>query len=301
MIVLILLNTINMGAQLDLHIIVSVFRKPIGPCVGFFCQFVFMPLFSFLVGWLVTEDNLFRLGLFLLGCCPGGTGSNFWTFLLNGDINLSITMTFVSTVSALGMMPLWIHLLGPLLTQGKLYIPFGQLIFSLCSLLLPSTLGMWIRWKWPKAAKVMEKVIVPFTLLTVAFIFTVGVYINLFAFLLITPLMIGAGFLVAGSGYIVGAFLAWGTGLSLPEITAVAIETSFQNGVIALVILKLSLEEPLGELASLAPLAQMCVTGLPLWVLLAIIKIHQRCKRKTETGQKYSEVPGGDNKQTRTS
>jgi len=112
--------------------------------------------------------------------------------------------------------------------------------------------------------------------------------------------MIGAGFLVAGSGYIVGAFLAWGTGLSVPEITAVAIETSFQNGVIALVILKLSLEEPLGELASLAPLAQMCVTGLPLWALLAIIKIHQRCKKKSETGQRYSEVPGAD-KQIQTS
>ena len=58
-----------------------------------------------------------RLGLFVLGTCPGGTGSNFWTLLLNGDINLSITMTFVSTVAALGMMPLWIFLMAPLLTE----------------------------------------------------------------------------------------------------------------------------------------------------------------------------------------
>ena len=33
------------------------------------------------------------------------------------DINLSITMTFVSTVAALGMMPLWIFLMAPLLTE----------------------------------------------------------------------------------------------------------------------------------------------------------------------------------------
>ncbi len=40
----------------------------------------------------------------MLGCCPGGNGSNFWTLLLGGDINLSIVMTFVSTIAALGEM-----------------------------------------------------------------------------------------------------------------------------------------------------------------------------------------------------
>ena len=60
MIVMVLVNTINMGAQLDMAIIVQVFRKPVGPGVGFISQFLFMPLFSFLVGWLVTEDVLFR-------------------------------------------------------------------------------------------------------------------------------------------------------------------------------------------------------------------------------------------------
>ena len=39
----------------------------------------------------------------------------------------------------------------------------------------------------------MEKIIVPFTLLTLIFILTAGVYINLFIFLLITPLMVAAG------------------------------------------------------------------------------------------------------------
>ena len=46
----------------------------------------------------------------------------------------------------------------------------------------------------------MGKIIVPFTLLTVLFILTVGVYINLFIFLLITWPMVAAGFLVAIAG-----------------------------------------------------------------------------------------------------
>ena len=61
MILLVVVNTINMGAQLDIQIIKAVFKKPIGPFVGFVSQFGFMPLFSFFIGWVITEDKLFRL------------------------------------------------------------------------------------------------------------------------------------------------------------------------------------------------------------------------------------------------
>ena len=65
---------------------------------------------------------------------------------------MSITMTFISTIAALGdqkreavkhahsdnyffltgMMPLWLFLLGPYLSDGaELAIPFGQLIIGL--------------------------------------------------------------------------------------------------------------------------------------------------------------------------
>jgi predicted Na+-dependent transporter len=48
------------------------------------------------------ENPSLRLGLLVLGCSPGGLGSNFWTLLFHGDLNLSVTMTLVSTMSALG-------------------------------------------------------------------------------------------------------------------------------------------------------------------------------------------------------
>ena len=60
MIVMVVVNTINMGAQLDIEIIKAVFKKPIGPLVGFLSQFGFMPLFSFFIGWVITDDKLFR-------------------------------------------------------------------------------------------------------------------------------------------------------------------------------------------------------------------------------------------------
>lgn len=44
----------------------------------------------------------FALGLFVCGCAPGGGASNYWTLLLDGDLPVSITMTFLSTTAALG-------------------------------------------------------------------------------------------------------------------------------------------------------------------------------------------------------
>ena len=48
------------------------------------------------------EMHLFALGLFVTGCSPGGGASNYWTILLGGNANLSVTMTFLSTIGALG-------------------------------------------------------------------------------------------------------------------------------------------------------------------------------------------------------
>ena len=50
--------------------------------------------------------------------------------LHTGLFNITLTIP-LSTIAALGMMPLWIYLMGPLLTDGDLVIPFGQLVFSL--------------------------------------------------------------------------------------------------------------------------------------------------------------------------
>lgn len=101
--ILVQINNINMGCFLDLEMIRNVLAKPVAPLIGFLCQFLFMPLASFGIGLLLFPGNTsWRLGLFVLGCCPGGTGSNFWTLLFDGDVDLSITMTFVSTIAALG-------------------------------------------------------------------------------------------------------------------------------------------------------------------------------------------------------
>jgi len=61
------------------------------------------------------SDGL-ALGYFAAGCAPGGGVSNMYTYLLRGDVSLSVTMTLISITASLG------NLLYHLLPSFKLLI-----------------------------------------------------------------------------------------------------------------------------------------------------------------------------------
>ena len=116
----------------------------------------------------------------------------------------------------------------------------------------------------------MKAIIIPFTLLIILFVFTAGIYINLFIFKLLTWQLIAGGFLCYFGGYIFGGLFAWLCRLKPAQIGAVSIETAFQNGGIAFVLLKISFKPPYGDLAAVPPVAQLMFTGKGLknWFLL---------------------------------
>merc|ERR1712198_807104 len=127
--VLVSLAYINFGCALDLNVMREVLRKPIGPAIGFVSQFIFMPLCSFALGFVFDNPEM-RLGLFFTGTSPGGGASNIWTIMFGGNLDLSVTMTAVSTFSAFFMMPLWVFLLGQVIFHDEdraIVIPYYKI------------------------------------------------------------------------------------------------------------------------------------------------------------------------------
>lgn len=58
---------------------------------------------SFLIGCLLFADSPeLQIGMFFTGISPSGGASNMWTLLLDGNLNLSITMTTICTIAAFG-------------------------------------------------------------------------------------------------------------------------------------------------------------------------------------------------------
>ena len=51
---------------------------------------------------MVGLDDVYAFGLLAMSCSPGGGGSNSWAYLLEGDLDLSVSMTFFSTILSVG-------------------------------------------------------------------------------------------------------------------------------------------------------------------------------------------------------
>ena len=76
----------------------------------------------------------------------GGTSSSIYTALLTGDVDLSVIMTFLSTISAFGTFPLWIWLLGrDYIDFDKTKFPWSNMVLSLFTLFTPAICGLLLR------------------------------------------------------------------------------------------------------------------------------------------------------------
>lgn len=58
---------------------------------------------AYAVAKMVPQENAaISLGIFTCGIAPGGGMSNMFTYLFGGDLALSVAMTTISNVAALG-------------------------------------------------------------------------------------------------------------------------------------------------------------------------------------------------------
>lgn len=178
-IVIVCLTYINMGSALDLDVVLEVIKRPVAPAIGIFCQYVVMPLVSFTflftsesshlfvfchfqlsfgIGYLLLDKAYLRLGLFIFGCSPGGGASNMWTVLLNGNLNLSIAMTFISTLFSFGIMPFWLYTLGrSIYADTTISPPVRNILTTLLSMFVCLAIGLVNKKFFPRVANVSWK------------------------------------------------------------------------------------------------------------------------------------------------
>ncbi|XP_037089482.1 P3 protein-like [Pollicipes pollicipes] len=225
------------GMQLDVELIKKELQKPVGPTVGFLGQFICMPLVAYTVARLgYPHEPFYQLGAFVIGICPGGSGSNMWTVLFRGDYNLSSTMTFVSNVAANAMMPLWLYTLGLTLSAGSedISIPFSGLLRALAAMVIPYAAGILLRRARPHWKKHSEVILVPLTLCSVIFIVSVTVFLNLELFQLMDYRHLLFPAVVATSGALLATGLAVAFQLPMKQVVTIALETAIRTPALAL-------------------------------------------------------------------
>ena len=101
----------GMGMTLTWDNFKRIFKSPLIILIGFGLQYLIMPAAGYFVSALFNLSPVMMAGVVLVGCSPGGTASNVITYLENGDVALSITLTLTSTVLAVFLTPFFSYII----------------------------------------------------------------------------------------------------------------------------------------------------------------------------------------------
>ncbi len=245
---------LGMGASLTWRDFLIAFRKPRGVLIGLLCQYGIMPLLGFLMAQALGLPPAIAVGLILMGCMPGGTTSNIFTYFSKAVLALSIMMTSVSTLVALGMVPATLAFYSGLAGYaGDYTIPASNVAQVLVVLLVPTLLGMLLRKANPNIGATLELLGGLMGIAVILFLVVTWIPRN-HRLLLDTP----ADVYIAAIGLgLLGMVLGYGLARLLRQdpnrSRTIALETGIQNGPLAILIVTLSITGPTQQDVLLIP------------------------------------------------
>lgn len=219
----------GMGATLTWTDFARTLKHPKALIIGFFSQFGIMPALAFGLAKVFGLPDAVALSLILVGCTPGGTTSNLFTYFSKGDVALSIAMTTASTIGAIVMMPLTLWIYTSAYGHMSVVVPYNSLVSTLFIMLMPVLIGMFVRRLNHRAAQISEKI--GSWAGTLVIVFLVGEF-----FIRNNQILKEASYSVFASaillgivGFLLGYWAGIFTGLTGKQSRTVALETGIQN------------------------------------------------------------------------
>lgn len=248
----IVLALIMFGIALGIKVetLKNVFTKPKSILTGIVLQWFCLPLVTFILIMCLNGvlTPMVCLGMLLVASCPGGNVSNFMSSFSKGNVELSVSMTAVSTVFAPVITPfnfwfwgnayLKFAALTGTLTIPQLVIPFAEIFKTVFIILgIPIVLGMLCSHYLPKFAQKIQK---PFSVFSiVVFIVMVlgmflpnwNIFIHYIIFIFILVLIHNACAL--GTGFAGASIMK----LPAKDRRSITIEVGIQNSGLGLTML----------------------------------------------------------------
>ena len=277
LLVWLMISYITMGVKLEWEIILGKLKRPFGVVIGAVCQFIVMPGIAALLAKIMHLDATTAVGLIIVGSCPGGWLSNIFTLLLDCDLILSLTMTFCSTVIALGLMPFNLFIYATPYARGNsnISIPFAQIFIQLITLVVPLCIGTFVAHRYPRAAKWFRRLLKPLAAFLVIAGFAAGIYANYFAFSSPASIYLVA-IIVPSIAALLGFFVAKMTCLSNRSAVTISIETGAQNSLMALSVIGLSFPQPESDLMARVPVLFTIFTFVILFMITGVSQVMKR-------------------------
>ena len=226
----------------------DVFKRPKSVMTGVFLQWVGLPAVTFAIVLALNPliTPMVALGMILVASCPGGNISNFISSLSKGNIELSVSMTALTTAAAPIITPFNFFFWGSLYSRiisvhsdiPRLVIPFMPMLEQILLLLgVPIVLGLLFARYFPNATKRITRpaqvlsILLFLAMVTVSFSQNWRLFIDNLFYIVIIVFIHNAGAL--GAGYL------GGTLMKVPQMDrrSLTIETGIQNSGLGLILL----------------------------------------------------------------
>ncbi len=248
-------------------------RHPRRVLLGTGLQMLALPLLAWALVLLLPLPPLAAAGLLLVALVPGGATSNMFSYLVQGDLALSVTLTAIAAVLAPFTLPLimgWnLELLG--LAPGGLSLPYWQTVGQLLTVtLLPVMAGMLVRRtlpaRWVEVALPGVKVFTGVAMISVV----VALFASHAARL---PALISLETLAVLMLCLLSMLLGHGVArrLQLPNnsVRAITVEVGVQNAGVAMMVAFVVLQQPA---IGLVPLLYGLLMNVPvfLWMFACL-------------------------------
>lgn len=133
------------GLELKLSNFKLILNQPLPIILGSLAQLVFHPLVAWFVLSFLNIPPEFKIGIILIASCPGGASSNAFSFLVKGDVALSVLLTSLTSILSIFTIPIIVssYIYFEIGDSVNFHLPFFKLLMqNVVFLLIPIIIGM---------------------------------------------------------------------------------------------------------------------------------------------------------------
>lgn len=133
------------GLELKLSNFKLILNQPLPIILGSLAQLVFHPLVAWIVLSFLNIPDEFKIGIILIASCPGGASSNAFSFLVKGDVALSVLLTSLTSILSIFTIPIIVssYIYFEIGDSVNFHLPFFKLLMqNVVFLLIPIIIGM---------------------------------------------------------------------------------------------------------------------------------------------------------------
>jgi len=169
----------GIGASLHFRDFRGIFAQPKALLLGLFFQMVFLPGIAFGIVLLSELNPVLKVGLFITALCPGGTASNFISYLVKANVALSIALTSINSFLILITIPTLSNFaISYFIGRSSTFVlPVGDTVFQVFLIILvPAFVGVTFNERFPRTSASIQTPLKYINIILLGLVFGIKIF-----------------------------------------------------------------------------------------------------------------------------